>query len=74
MPIIYIPEEAALYTSSKRKLPQNEISILCSTLNKRLGIKAQDNLSKFKLDLQNLRGAVQYLRTEQEELARKPVH
>lgn len=73
MPLIYIPEEAALFTNSSRKLPENQILNLCDTLEKKLSDKVQSNLAKFKLDVQNLKKAVETLKAEQAVLATKPI-
>jgi hypothetical protein len=36
-------------------------------------VKVQTNLARFKIDLQNLRKGIQYLKTEQKDLATKPI-
>ena len=72
MPLIYIPDEASLFSGS-RKLPDNQLFSLCEMLEKKLSVKVQSNLARFKIDLQNLRIAVETLKTEQDALQKKPV-
>ena len=73
MPLIYIPEEANYYTSVNRKLPENQIFALTQFLEKKLSVIVQHNLARFKIDLQNLRKGIQYLKNEQQDLATKPI-
>lgn len=42
-------------------------------LEKKLSIKVQSNLARFKIDLQNLRKAVDTLKLEQDALQNKPI-
>lgn len=42
-------------------------------MEKKLSIKVQSNLARFKIDLQNLRKAVETLKTEQDALQTKPI-
>jgi hypothetical protein len=42
-------------------------------LEKKLSVKVQSNLARFKVDLQNLRIAVDTLKKEQSDLEKKPI-
>jgi hypothetical protein len=64
MPLIYIPEEASYYAGN-RKLPDNQLYNLCDMLEKKLSVKVQSNLAQFKIDIQNLKKAVDKLKSEQ---------
>ena len=64
MPVIYIPEEAAQYGNRRTTLPENNLPNLAEMLQKRLSVKVQDNLAKFKLDIQTLRKGVKFLKND----------
>ena len=61
MPVIYIPEKA-MKMSGTHLLPQNGLPELAELLQKKLGIKVQDNLTKFKLDIQMLKKGAKSLK------------
>ena len=74
MPVIYIPEEAAQYGNRRATLPDNNLPNLADMLQKRLTVKVQDNLAKFKLDIQTLRKGVKFLKNDQNKLRETPIH
>ena len=58
MPLIYIPEEAADFIGNRRQLPDNQINQLTHLLLKKLSVKVQNNLAKFKNDITKLKKGV----------------
>ena len=63
MPMIYIPSE--VYHSQNTKLPENQIEGLCNLLEQKLTLKVQNNLAKFKSDINLLRKKIAFLAMEQ---------
>ena len=55
-------------------MPENNLPMLSELIQKRLQIKVNENLSKFKLDIQTLRKGVKFLREEQTQLRETPIH
>ena len=50
MPLIYLPDQAVQYIR-QNKLPTNQLYELTDLIQKKLMIKAQENLARFKLDI-----------------------
>jgi hypothetical protein len=71
MPLIYIPSEA--FVQQNGQLPENQIEGLCTLLEQKLTLKVQNNLAKFKQDINLMRKKIAFLALEQEKLARTPV-
>ena len=70
MPMIYIPQEANLRDTYK---PHNQIEGICQLLESKLTLKVQNNLAKFKHDINTLRKKIAFLALEQEKLEKTPV-
>lgn len=49
MPLIYLPSEASQFIR-QHPLPVNQLSMLTELIQKKLMIKAQNNLARYKLD------------------------
>lgn len=66
MPVIYIPEEAQIQGQYAKlnRLPDNQINSLTDLLARKLKIKVQDNLARFRLDLQELKKSIDFLKEE----------
>ena len=67
MPLIYLPDEANQYVRSKA-LPANQLAMLTDLIQKKLTIKAQNNLARYKQDIELLQQSVKHLKQEQKEL------
>lgn len=72
MPLIYLPNEARKF-SRNVSLPKNQLSVLTDLIQKKLKIKVQNNLARFKQDILLLQAGVKTLQNDQKCLKQKPV-
>jgi len=73
--MIYIPNEEVIgmRRGDSQYLPENQISSLVNLLESKLNVKVQNNLARFKQDINCLRKKIAYLVLEQEKLTKTPV-